>query len=560
VAPGRGKCRRSDAVIEFIEKLKIPSGVGQGQPMKLRSWQKDLIRCTFDPEDDRGRRRIRTAIWSMARKNAKTALAAALVLVFLVGPEARLNGEVLSAASDKDQAAIIYKMVRQMVELDDELSQMCKCVDTQKIIVCYHLGSQYKALTADARRQHGGNPLFCIYDELAQAPNRELYDVLSTAFGAQEEGLLLAISTQSSDPNSIMSELADDALQQMRGLLVDPQFFGWVFALPEDPDDETFGPVPGIVVVDGKRQVDIYDERNWYLANPALGDFKVLADMQARAAKARRTAAAEAAFCNLHLNQRVDGQHAFIKSSDWRACLETISDDLLRAAPMHLGLDLSSRQDLTAGVGAFDLPLIVPVKAWFWTPADTLQERAGTDKAPYLLWAEQKHLRDIPGKSVSFAVVAKDVLKLAETYNLVQLTFDRWRIHDFKRELERAGAVIEQDKEDPKVEWVRWAGRRFKLVPHGQGYKDMAPAIDNLEELAVTHKLRHDGNPVLTYCMSNVKLTRDDAGNRKFDKKRETRRIDGAVALAMAVSGLNRLEPEAPQTPSVYEQRGVIAF
>lgn len=502
----------------------------------------------------------------MARKNAKTALAAALVLAFLVGPEAETNGEVLSAASDKEQSGIIYKMCSQMIALDDELSQRCKCVDTVKRIICYDLGSTYKALTADAHRQHGGNPIFCIYDELAQAKDRELYDVLSTAFGAQEKGLLLVISTQSADPTSVMSELVDDAILQMRGELNDPYFFGEVWALPDDPDDDTFGPVPGVILVDGKRVVDIFDERNWYLANPALGDFKVLADMRARAMRAQRTAANEAAFRNLHLNQRADGAAAYIKRADWERGQEAVAEEELRKRPLHLGLDLSARLDLTALVGAFEGDDDVAVKSWFFTPADTLEDRAKIDKANYPGWRDAGHLIATPGKSVSYFMVAKKVIELATTYNLVQLAFDRWRIDDFKKELERAGLVVRSENETlpgGKVvtrEVVHLGDRSFKLVQHGQGFKDMAPSIDNLEVIAVNHKLKHDGNPVLTYCMSNVKLTKDEAGNRKFDKKRETRRIDGAVALAMAVAAISKFEAARPQGPSVYESRGVIAF
>lgn len=549
-----------------MERLRVPSGVGLGTPLRLREWQKSLIRRTVDPVHADGKPRIRTALWSIARKNGKTALAAGLVLAFLVGPEAEVNGEVLSAASDQEQAGIIYKMASQMVALDPELSQRCKCIDTRKRIVCWELGSTYKSLTADAHRQHGGNPVFCIYDELAQAKDRELYDVLSTAFGAQEKGLLLVISTQSADPTSVMSELVDDAILQMRGELDDPYFFGEVHAVPEDPDDDTFGPVPGVIEVDGKRVVDIYDERNWYLANPALGDFKVLADMRARAARAKRTAANEAAFRNLHLNQRADGSAAFIKLADWKKCETTTPEDELRGRPLHLGLDLSARLDLTACVGAFEGAEDVAVKSWFFTPADTLEDRAKTDKAPYVEWRNAGHLIATPGVSVSFAVVAKTVLGIATRYNLVSLAFDRWRIDEFKKELERADAVIKVETEklpngkEVTREYVHVGERRFKLVPHGQGFKDMAPSIDNLEVIAVNHQLRHDGNPVLTYCMSNVKLTKDDAGNRKFDKKRETRRIDGAVALAMAVAAIAKFEPTPAKGPSVYESRGVLVF
>lgn len=170
----------------------------------------------------------------------------------------------------------------------------------KKRIVCYHNGNFYQSLAADARRQHGGNPVFCIYDELAQALDRELYDVLTTSFGAQAEGLFLVISTQSSDPQHIMTELSDDAIAQRAGTLDDPYFYGKVYAVPEG--------------------VNIYSEANWPLANFALGSFKSIEHMRALAVKARKSPAAEAAFCALELNMRVDGTQRLVNSKDWKAC------------------------------------------------------------------------------------------------------------------------------------------------------------------------------------------------------------------------------------------------
>lgn len=533
------KPRRSDAIIAFIENLKVPSGIGQGRPLVLRDWQKDFIRNVYDPTDAEGLRLVRRAILSIARKNGKSGLAAALVLVHLVGPEAKRNGEVLSAASDREQAGHIYKMVRQMIELDEELSQMCKCIDTTKRVVCYHLGSFYQALAADARRQHGGNPSFCIYDELAQAPNRELYDVLNTAFGAQEEALFLAISTQSSDPESIMSELCDEALALEAGDLEDDTFYGKVYAVPDD--DPSKGEA-------GK--VDIYDERLWYLANPALGDFRSLRDFRALAAKARRSPTTEASFRNLYLNQRVDGVQAFVNRHDWKACEYNPTPEELKLAQWFGGLDLSSRHDLTAFVLAGVLPngrvLCIPR---FWLPEgegaeESLAERSKRDGAHYEVWRDAGFLQVVPGRVISYEIVAREVFDLIEQHNIQAIAYDRWRINEFKTAVSRMG--LDPDK--------------FNLHPHGQSFKDMSPAIEELESLILEHNLAHTGNPVLTYCISNVKVLRDESENRRFDKRKKHKRIDGAVALAMAVAASSRAELPEVKGPSVYEERGILAL
>lgn len=492
-------------------------------PLKLEPFQKELIRGTFDPVDDRGRRKIRRALWSVARKNAKTSTAAALVLAFLVGPESRLNSTILSAASDREQAAHIYQLAKQMIELDPELSAMCACFDSVKRIVCYHNGSHYKALAADGRRQHGGNPRFVIYDELAQALDRELFDVLTTSFGAQEEALFLAISTQSSDPQHVMTDMANDAIAHEAGTLDDPYFYGRVYAVPEG--------------------ADIYDEANWKLANPGLGSIKSLEHMRALAYKARKSPSAEAAFRALELNQRVDGLQALVNSRDWRACQKAFSADDMRGLKCYGGLDLSSRIDLTAFTLSWVQPdtVCVATKTWFWTHGHDLADREAKDGARYREWAQQGWLKVLPGRSISFKSVVRDIVEIITGHELQATAFDRFRIDELKREMEYEDIPEET----------------FKLLEHGQGYLGMAPAVDALEARVIEHTLHHDGNPIVTYCLSNVKVISDPAGNRKFDKRDRNRRIDGAVTLAMSLSAIAKAEKPEPEKPNPYLKRGL---
>lgn len=472
-------------------------------------------------------RRIRRALLSIGRKNGKTLLAAVLALCHLAGPEAKLNAEIYSAATDRNQAAHIYKTVKQIIEMDEELKELCTPFDSIKRISCHAFGSFYQALSADARRQHGFNPSFVVYDELAQAKNRELYDVLSTSFGAQDEALLLVISTQSSDPLSIMTELCDDALAQEAGELVDDTFYGKVYAVPE--------------VDENKQPVDPFDENVWPLANPALGDFRSLIDMRSLANKAQRSPSAEAAFRNLYLNQRVDGVQRLINSRDWLACEKRVPDSELKDAECFAALDLSARQDLCALALAFQLPGKVVCRSYFWTPENELAERSEKDKARYVEWRDAGYLRVTDGKSVDYGCVARDMRDILKGVNLKATAYDKWRIDEFKRVLE-----YEKIPEDS-----------FKLIEFAQTFKDFSPAIERLETLALDHQLAHDGNPVLTYCMGNVRVIRDTNANRKFDKRQRERRIDGAVALAMAIGIMPRADlPEAPK-PSVYETRGL---
>src|SRR5262245_5113175 len=258
---------RAKLVIAFIERLTVPSGKGQGKPFKLRKWQKKFIVDIYSPHIG-GKRVVRRAILSMARKNGKTALIAAIALAHLVGPEAIRNGEIYSAANDRDQASIVFKFARQMVELEPELMRQIEIIVSTKTMIARRSGSVYRAVSAEAGTKHGYLPSVVIYDELAQAKSRNLYDVLDTSFGAHEEPLFITISTQSNDPEHILSKLIDDGLSG-----VDPSIVCHLFAADED--------------------CELDDEAQWYKANPALGDFRNLEDFVSAIRKAKRLPAEE---------------------------------------------------------------------------------------------------------------------------------------------------------------------------------------------------------------------------------------------------------------------------
>lgn len=469
---------------------------------------------------------MRRAVLSIARKNGKTALIAALVLVHLVGPEAVENGEIYSAANDREQAAQVFKVVAQMVRADAELAGMLKVVDSTKTVACYANGSFYKAMSAEAGTKHGLNPTVVIYDELAQAKTRELYDVLDTSMGAREEPLFITISTQSNDPQHILSQLIDDGLRAG-----DPTTVVHLYAVPDDTPD-------------------IFDEKVWPLANPALGDFRSLDDMRAMAARARRMPSFEAPFCNLYLNQRVDAQSPLIARSEWMAC--QVENTLELGEEIYAALDLSGTTDLSALVG-ISAERGDRAKAWFWKPKDLIAQHSDRDRAPYGEWVKKGHIEATPGRSIDYGFVAERIAEIRSDYKIKGLAFDRWRIELLLREFNAIGLDAYVEGKDKSR-----AGA-LRLVPWGQGFKDMGPAIDALEISVLERRFAHDGNPVLTFCFSNAVVVPDPAGNRKLDKSKTRFRIDGAVAAAMAM-GLKAVDATKPQGPSVYETRGVLVL
>ena len=519
---------RADRVIAFIECLSVPSGEGQGGRFLLRPWQKRFIRDIYEPHRLDGRRVVRRAILSIARKNGKTALIAALVLAHLVGPEAVTNGEIYSAANDREQAGQVFKVVAQIVRADPELLALLRITDSTKSVACYSNGSFYRAMSAEAGTKHGLNPTFAIFDELAQAKNRELYDVLDTSFGARSEPLFVVISTQSNDPEHILSKLIDDGLSG-----VDPTIVCHLYAAPEDtPDDKIF---------------DLAVQR---LANPALGDFRSLEDLQATARKAQRMPAEEPKYRNLYLNQRVAPVASLIARAEWMECQGTA--EIANGEEIYIGLDLSNVHDLTAlvAVSAKDDSRVMP---FFWKPETALREHSkrdfGAGVMRYVEWRDAGHLLTSPGRTVDMEVVAASIGELHKRFVIRGIAYDRWRMDVLRKEMDRCGLEVYADADGPQD--------GIRLCGWGQGFRDMAPAIDALETAVIERALVQPGNPVLTWNMANAVAVTDPAGNRKLDKTKVKFRIDGAVALTMAL-GL-KARDAAQAGPSFDEVLGSIA-
>jgi phage terminase large subunit-like protein len=488
---------RGERNCRWIEEFcQIPEGKFVGQPVKLRDWQREIICGIYDTP-------TRRAVISFGRKNAKTTLSALLLLLHTCGPEARRNSQLYSAAQSRDQAALLFSLAAKVVRLSPDLRQYVVVRDTAKQLACPELGTLYRALSAEAATAYGLSPVFVVHDELGQVkgPRSELYEALETAAGAQEHPLSIVISTQSPTDADLLSVLIDDAATG-----ADPKVKLWLYTA-----DETLDP---------------FSEEAMLAANPAFGDFLNADEVRDQAESARRMPAREAAYRNLVLNQRVNVTSPFVSRAIWERGAAAI-DPAAFAGGAWIGLDLSARNDLTAliMVGQ-DAEGVWHVHCEFFAPEDGVYERSHRDRVPYDVWSRDGHLTLTPGSSVDYGHVARRLCELCDEFPVREIAFDRWRIDVLKTELARL------DRELP-------------MVPFGQGFKDMTPALDALEHALLDGKVRHGGQPVLRMCAANAVATRDAAGNRKLDKSKATGRIDGLVALAMAM-GRAAVQAQAP--------------
>ena len=487
------KLKRWEKVVAFCEDLTVTSGSEAGRKLKLRPWQKEFIRAVYR-ENEKGIRPVRTAVLSLGRKNGKTQIAAALSLCHLSGPECESRGEVYSCANDRFQASKIFSEMVALINGHKYLANRVNIIRFRKEIEDLQNGSVYSALTAEAKTKMGLSPSFVVYDELGQATDRLLYDAMDSALGARKEPMMLVISTQAAEDTAPMSQLIDYGIKVNEGEVADPAFHLTLYRAPEDADP--------------------WSVEAWKAANPALDDFRSLSDVERLALQAQRMPAQENAFRNLILNQRVAAHTKFIERSAWNACNapSTIPD----GARVYGGLDLGATKDMSALVLVHqDIDGVFHVQPHFWLPGN-VQAREDEDGVPYSTWIRDGLIAEA-GKTTDPEVIALRIAELAGKYRLMTLAFDRWRINDLKRELDAIGCDVQ-------------------LVPHGQGFKDMSPAVDIVERLVVQQRLRHGGNPVLASCVANAVITRDPAGGRKLDKAKSTGRIDGLVALAMSLS------------------------
>jgi phage terminase large subunit-like protein len=525
---------RGDRMIAFIEAFcRVPDGPEVGSLLRLRDWQKSIIKTIYDPEDKNNLRIVREALLTMARKNAKTQLASSLALGHLIGPEALKNSRIYSAAYDREQASIVYNNIANMVLMDQFLESQIRLTESKREAKWAKMGTIYKALSAESRTKHGLNPAFVVMDELGQfGMNRTLYDVLKTSMGVQAEPLMLVISTQAEDDQSLMSEMVDYGREVNSGNIVDPTFRLIEYSVPDQINN---------------KDVNVFDERVWYLANPALDDFRSLAEMRVMAERAKSIPTVKRKFCNLYLNMRVSMSVSITTRETWDANQLAVPEEVYSKCPCCIGIDLSSKKDLTALVLVFQLSNEEYfVKPHFFTPRDTAEERSKLERVPYLDWIDYGLVEAPLGSAIDYAVVARRFLEYLGKYEVVCVAYDRWRMDVLKRELENQNF----DPEDGQIGFLSF----------GQGYKDMSPALETYEQVVGAHKLHHDGHPVLRFNITSAVATGDEAGNRKLDKRNSRAKIDGAVATVMALHAFNRLGELDIQGPSVYNQRAAVVI
>ena len=450
--------------------------------------------------------------------NSELAAAVALLLCCGDGEE---RAEVYGCAADRQQASIVFEVAADMVRMCPALGKRVKILASQKRMVYAPTNSFYQVLSAEAYSKHGFNIHGVVFDELHTQPNRKLFDVMTKGSGdARMQPLYFLITTAGTDTQSICYETHQKALDILEGRKFDPTFYPVIYGASADEDWTS----PAV----------------WKKANPSLGITVGIDKVQAACESAKQNPGEENSFRQLRLNQWVKQSIRWMPMNKWDACAFKVDEDDLEGRVCYGGLDLSSTTDITAFVLVFppmDADEKYAVLPHFWIPEDNIDLRVRRDHVPYDLWERQGFLQTTEGNVVHYGFIEKYIEGLGERFNIREIAFDRWGAVQMVQNLEGMG---------------------FTVVPFGQGFASMSPPTKELMKLVLEQKIAHGGHPVLRWNMDNIFIRTDPAGNIKADKAKSTEKIDGAIALIMALDRAIRCGNVNGE--SVYESRGLLVF
>ena len=511
--------KAADYAVNFIECLSHTKGTWAGEKFELIDWQEQIIRDLFGVLKPNGYRQFNTAYIEIGKKNGKSELAAAVALLLTCG-DGEQRAEVYGCASDRQQASIVFDVAADMVRMCPALNKRVKILSAQKRIVYLPTNSFYQVLSAEAYSKHGFNIHGVVMDELHSQPNRKLYDVMTKGSGdARMQPLFFLITTAGTDTNSICYEVHQKAMDIIEGRKIDPTFYPVIYGAGENEDWT--------------------DPEVWKKCNPSLGITVGIDKVQAACDSARQNPGEENAFRQLRLNQWVKQAVRWMPMEKWDACNFPFDESELEGRVCYGGLDLSSTTDITAFVLVFppidedDKYYILP---FFWLPEDTLPLRVRRDHVPSDVWERQGYLLTTEGNVVHYGFIENFIEELGQRFNIREIAFDRWGAVQMSQNLEGLG---------------------FTMVQFGQGYKDMSPPTKELMRLTLNKMIAHGGHPVLRWMMDNIFIKRDPAGNIKPDKEKSTEKIDGAVALIMALDRAVRCGA-GDSGASVYDERDLL--
>jgi phage terminase large subunit-like protein len=508
-----------DAAIKFLKfahLCRYSKGELAKQNKKIEFTPQQVFRywCLFGWKNLDGHRRFRKVYFELARKNGKSE-EAAIVCAYGLIADGEYGAEIYSVATKRDQAKIVFEAAREILrKLKRDSAKIDGLVNINRFnCSVINTNSKFEPLASDSDKQDGLSPHIAAVDEYHAHRDSSLLEVIETGMGSRTQPILLIITTAGFNKLSACYQLRSTALDILSGKKIDDSFFVAIFTLDEGDDWN--------------------DEKNWIKANPNIGITPRIDFLQNQYVKTKTEGIhKEVQFKTKNLNIWTDSSMAWIKDRDWVLCKGEYPD--LTGKECYAGIDLAAVNDMNAFVLVFPIDGKIYVKQWFWIPEETAKRK--NEIADYLRWVDDGFVTTAGDQVINQDIILRDILNFVSQYKLVSFAFDRFMAYNtIVRGLVDAG---------------------FSGFEHGQGYVSMSEPTKELEKMVLTKDLVHDNNPVMRWQLGNVEITIDAADNIKPDKGKSTQKIDGIVALIMAINCYMKLKGENNSSP--YEERGII--
>lgn len=500
-------------VCDFIEKLPHVEGVWDTETIVLHASDVFFLVNLFGFRLQDGTRRFTTALKAIARKNAKSTIAAAIGL-YCETCEGEVGPQVITGATTGHQARVVFNIAKRMVERTGELRDAFRLEAYANAIPCHSNGGTFKPINAKASTQDGLNPSTLILDEIHAHKTHDLLNVLRSAAGARSNPLFLYTTTEGYENPGPWPELRHFAQQVLEGVIEADHFFAVIFAVDEEDK------------ASGTPADDDFDESAWIKANPLMEvNPLLLKEIRKEAVEAKAMPGRHAEFKIKRLNRASSVAGGWVNVIKWKANSGPVDLDWLRSYPCWGGLDLASTRDLTSFRLLWKVDDVFYTHGWRFVPRSAVSLRTERGLVPYAAWVKAGYLIESGDEVTDYDAVQKCIIECRERYSVQKVGYDSWNARQMIKPLTDAGVPMQE------------------VI---QGTKTFHPAMKALEVAYMDGRLRHGNDPVLNWCASNLIARADANMNTAPDKKRAPDKIDDMVALLMAFVMQGEEQPAQP--------------
>jgi phage terminase large subunit-like protein len=488
----------------FIEELPHVEGVWDSPNIVLHPSHVLFVVQLFGFRKLDGTRRFTSALFAVARKNAKSTLASA-ILLYCECCEDEPGAQVISAATTGSQARIIFNVAKAMATKCHELREAFGLECFANSIARMETGASFKPINAKASTQDGLNPSHVGLDEIHAHKTPDLLNVLKSAAGARRNPLFLYTTTEGFENPGPWGELRHFAKQVLGGIIEAEHFLAVIYAIDGKGDFPE----------DKEREDDEFDEACWPKANPLMDvNPHLAAAIRKEAIEAKAMPGAHAEFKIKRCNRQSATATGWVDLGKWKACGGAVDLDWLKGKPCWGGLDLASTRDFCSFRLVWRVDGVYYTYGKRWVPADAVHQRTVRGTVNYAGWVKSGYITQTEGDVADYGAIERDIVALWEQFSPRAIAFDLWNATDIVNRLVAAGL--------PMVQFI-------------QGPKSYHPAMQELERAYIGGQLHHGGDPVLNWCASNLVARTDENMNTSPGKKKSPDKIDDMTALLEAI-------------------------